>query len=55
MKSYSKEEQVCQNKDMECSYKYIHDQKLYITAKSSQPEKIKISQQNVNHKDFYLI
>ena len=39
MKSYSKEEQVCQNKDMECSYKYTHDQKLYITAKSSPPEK----------------
>ena len=34
MKSYSKEEQVCQNKDMECSYKYTHDQKLYITAKN---------------------
>ena len=56
MKSYSKEEQVCQNKDMECSYKYTHDQKLYITAKSSPPEKkIKISQQNVTHKDFYPI
>ena len=39
MKSYSKEEQGCQNKDMECSYKYTYDQKLYITAKSSPPEK----------------
>ena len=55
MKSYSKQEQVCQNKDMECSYKYTHDQKLYITAKSSPPEKIKISQQNDTHKDFYPI
>ena len=39
MKSYSKEEQVCQNKDMVCSYKYTHDHKLYITAKSSPPAK----------------
>ena len=39
MKSYSKEEQGCQHKDMECSYKYTYDQKLYITAKSSPPEK----------------
>ena len=39
MKSYNKEEQVCQNKDMECSYKYTYDQKLYITSKSSPPEK----------------
>ena len=49
MKSYSKEEQVCQNKDMECSYKYTHDQKLYITAKSSPPEK---KNQNITAKCY---
>ena len=48
MKSYSKEEQVCQNKDMECSYKYTYDQKLYITAKSSPPEKVNILVRNVD-------